>query len=112
MKEVKEKCYSGPFETIPYDNYIQSPVGLVPKKGNSKTRLIFHLSHCFDKEDDGEASLNAGTPKEWCTVHYQDLDHAIKQCLLVSEIARTDFNSKTIVLGKTDLSNAFRLLPL
>ena len=32
MKKVKEKQYAGPFEKIPFKNYIQSPVGLVPKK--------------------------------------------------------------------------------
>ena len=42
MKEVKLGWYAGPFEKIPFDNYMQSPVGLVPKAGN-KTRLIFHL---------------------------------------------------------------------
>ena len=43
MKEVKAGGYAGPFEEIPFENFIQSPVGLVPKKGD-KTRLIFHLS--------------------------------------------------------------------
>ena len=34
MKEVKLKRYAGPFERIPFDDdYIQSPIGLVPKDG-------------------------------------------------------------------------------
>ena len=33
MKEVKLKRYAGPFKHIPYQNYIQSPIGLVPKDG-------------------------------------------------------------------------------
>ena len=33
MKEVKLQCYAGPFEKIPFDSYVQSPVGLVPKSG-------------------------------------------------------------------------------
>ena len=33
MKEVKEKRYSGPFENIPFQNYIQSQLGLYPKMG-------------------------------------------------------------------------------
>ena len=46
MKEVKEKRYAGPFKDLPYKHdYIQSPIGLVPKDGGKKTRLIFHLSH-------------------------------------------------------------------
>ena len=112
MKEVEEKRYAGPFETIPFDNYIQLPVGLVPKKGN-KTRLIFRLSYLFKTESgEEEASVNSATPTEWCSVKYNDLDTAVKQCLLISEQAYIDFQSKTIFLGITDLSNAFRVLPL
>ena len=33
MKEVKLKRVAGPFKTIPYDNFIQSLIGLVPKAG-------------------------------------------------------------------------------
>ena len=46
MKEVKERRFDGPFSSIPYDYYIQSPISLVPKAGD-KTRLIFHLSYDF-----------------------------------------------------------------
>ena len=31
MKEVKWGRFTGPFDDIPYDSYIQSPIGLVPK---------------------------------------------------------------------------------
>ena len=43
MKEVRLKRVAGPFKDIPYKNFIQSPIGLVPKAGKSKTRLIFHV---------------------------------------------------------------------
>ena len=40
MKEVKEGRYVGPFEQIPFEeDYIQSPIGLVPKDGGCKCRL-------------------------------------------------------------------------
>ena len=104
-------CFAGPFESVPFDNYIQSPIGLVPKKGN-KTRFIFHLSFNFGEGSEKDPSVNAATPKEWCTVHYNDLDTAVKQCILMSEEAYINCGSKTFVLGKTDLSNAFRVLPL
>ena len=56
MKEVKEKRIAGPYEKIPFeDNYIQSPIGLVPKDGGKMTRLIFHLSH----PGGGETSVNS-----------------------------------------------------
>ena len=41
MKEVKCCRVAGPFKKVPFDNFIQSPIGLVPKAGG-KTRLIFH----------------------------------------------------------------------
>ena len=77
MKEVKEKRYAGPFEQIPFDNYIQSPIGLVPKDGGKDTRLIFHLSY----PRDGSSSVNANTPTELCLVKYPDFNEAIKLCL-------------------------------
>ena len=108
MKEVKVGKYAGPLEDIPYKNFIQSPIGLVPKAGN-KTQLIFPLAYEFV---DGKGSLNGNTPKEKCSVKYHDLDTAIKQCILMSERGELITGEKTIVLGKTDLSSAFRILPL
>ena len=66
MKEVKEKRYAGPFKEIPFKNYIQSPIGLVPKDGGKKTRLIFHLSH--PRNSDKGTSINNSTPRELTTV--------------------------------------------
>ena len=37
MAEVKDGRYAGPFEKIPFKNYIQSPIGLVPKDQGKKT---------------------------------------------------------------------------
>ena len=79
MKEVKLGRYAGPFKNIPYQNFIQSPIGIVPKGGGKKTRLIFHLSFDFDKE--GQDSLNYHTPDELCSVKYMDLDYAVKLSL-------------------------------
>ena len=64
MKEVKVKRYAGPFKQIPYEYFIQSPLGLVPKDGGKSTRLIFHLSYPRGKG----TSVNANTPKEMCKV--------------------------------------------
>ena len=44
MKEVRLKRFAGPFDKVPFDSFIQSPVGLVPKS-NEDMRLIFHLSY-------------------------------------------------------------------
>ena len=47
MKEVKLGRVAGPFDKPPFENFIQSPIGLVPKAGSDQTRLIFHLSYDF-----------------------------------------------------------------
>ena len=44
MKETRMNGYAGPFENPLFDNYIQSPIGLV-LKSNGDTRLIFHRSY-------------------------------------------------------------------
>ena len=113
MKEVKLARYAGPFELddLPFDKYIQSPISLVPKAGG-ETRLIFHLSYDFDN---GNPSLNADTPKDICRVKYRDLDHAVKNCLLLlgkaNEIAEEGMVA-VIFYSKADLKSAFRVLPI
>ena len=101
MKEVKELRYAGPFAHIPFKNFIQSPIGLVPKDGGRATRLIFHLSyprlgtHCKQK------SVNGNTPKSRTTVKYPDFEQAIRMCLL---------NGPACEAAKSDLKSAFRHL--
>ena len=131
MKEVKLNRYAGPFDSIPYHFYIQSPIGLVPKAGN-QTRLIFHLSYDFGIENYSK-SVNHFTPREWCTVKYNDLDYAIQTCLelgrrssdfantgnkyyaeeqeqIRNQIAREIYS--TIYYSKSDLKSAFRIVPM
>ena len=111
MKEVKQKRVAGPFAEIPYDNYIQSPIGLVPKAGN-KTRLIFHLSYNFSDDENGK-SVNHHTPKEECTVKYNDLDVAVSYCLNLGKLNPvTNLPVCPVFLAISDLVSAFRMLPL
>ena len=77
IKEVRNLRFAGPFDAIPFDSFIQSPVGLVQKAGN-QTRLIFHLSYKFKN---GNESVNYYMPKHLCSVKYNDIEHAIKNCL-------------------------------
>ena len=109
MKEVKEGHYAGPFEEIPFEFYIQSPIGLVPKDGGRKTRLIFHLSYDFEKSS-GNPSLNACIPPEKCSVKYHDLDEAVRSSINWCKIINT--GERQIFYGKTDVQSAFRLVPL
>ena len=92
MKEVELGRVAGPFEKIPFSNFIQSSVGLVPKAGN-QTRLIFHLSYNFK---DGLKTLNHFTPCAKCTVKYKDLDYVVSTYLDLSfELFREDERSRT-----------------
>ena len=100
MKAVTAGCYAGPFEEIPYEWYIQSPIGLVPKDKGKKTRLIFHLSY---PRGGDHISVNEGIPHESCTVKYPDFDQAVKLCLKAG---------KNCMVGKSDMSMAFRHMPL
>ena len=95
MKEVKLQRYAGPFEKIPYENYIQSPIGLVPKDNGKSVRLIFHLSH----PRNCGTSVNSNTPKERCLVQYPDFSKPIELCILAG---------KSCYISKSDFSSAFR----
>ena len=109
MKEVKLKHFAGPFlpGQFPFKNFVQSPVGLVPKHGG-QTRLIFHLSYDFKKS--GNKSINAYIPKHKCSVKYKDLDHAVRGCLKLLE-ACANMDSQ-LWFGISDIKSAFRLVPL
>ena len=122
MKEVKLKRVAGPFDQIPFDNYIQSPIGLIPKAGSGdQTRLVFHLSYDFGAQQD-LGSVNSNTPREMCSVTYNDLDHAVHSILILRQEEETrrrhmkhrSMDSPVIViyLGKSDIKSAFRVLPL
>ena len=98
MNEVELGRYAGLFNSPPFDSFMQSPIGLVPKGKGTKTRLIFHLS--FPK--DGE-SVNSGIPYEKCKVKYPDFDEAVKLCL---------HEGVGCKMGKSDMSSAFRHVPM
>ena len=106
MKEVEAKRYAGTFEEIPFEYYVQSPIGLVPK-ANNQTRLIFHLS--YDFKNSGNKSINAHIPKEDCMVTYNDLDHAVKTCFKWGIVKGV---CQQLKYDKTDMKSAFRLVPL
>ena len=93
MKEVELGRYAGPYESPPFENYVQSPIGLVPKDKGLKTRLIFHLS--YPRSGD---SVNSGIPKDQCSVKYPDFEEAVKLCI------REGVNCS---LAKSDMSSAF-----
>ena len=83
--------------------------------------MIFHFSYDFGQESE-QKSLNRHTPEEVCSVHYNDLDEAVANCLKVKQDQRNQcdhngmsniqFEEEPIYLGKLDVKSAFRLAPL
>ena len=106
MKEVRLGWHAGPFSAIPYENFMQSPIGLVPK-AKDQMRLIFHLSYEFA---DGLGSLNGHTEQHLCGVKYNDLDHAVENCLKLVRLLENKLG--IVFFGKTDICSAFLLVPL
>ena len=104
MKEAKLGRYAVPFDKSPFKNYIQSPIGLVPKAGN-KTRLIFHLSFAFGED---RPLVNECIPDEFCSVKYKDLSYTVKMSLRLMWKRGVD----QVFYAKTDLTSAFRILPI
>ena len=101
MAEVTLNRVAGAYnqDNFPLDEYVQSPIGLVPKS-EGKTRLSFHLSYKFPN---GNRSVNECTPDKYCSVKYNDLDHAIKNC--------SAFGSQ-VFWAKTDVQSAFWVVPI
>ena len=97
MKEVKLERYAGPFREIPFEHFIQSPIGLVPKDGNKGTRLIFHLSYPRGRK----LSVNENTDRSLCKVNYPEFDKAIQLCI------KAGIGCK---MAKSDMTSAFRNL--
>ena len=97
MKEVGLNRYARPFDIIPFDYYVQSSIGLVPKDGGWATHLIFHLS--YPRTDN--TSVNANTPKSITSVTNPDFDQAVKLC------RRLGIGCK---MGKSDMTSASRNL--
>ncbi len=95
QKELTAGRFAGPFLTKPFPNLHISPLGLVETPGSF--RLIHHLS--FPPGD----SVNDGIPTQQSTVHYEGIDNAIK---CIKQLGRGCF------MAKTDISNAFRILPI
>ena len=96
MKEVKLKRFTGPFKKPPFEYYIQSPIGLVPKDEDDH-RLIFHLSY---PRGTGK-SVNANMKPEKCKVNYPDFCKAIMLCAQAGKYCK---------ISKSDFKSAFRNL--
>ena len=74
-----------------------SSLGVVPIKAPGEFRMIHHLSF------PPGSSVNDGIPAEFSSVHYATISDAIQ---LIKTVGKGCF------MGKTDIKNAFRNIPI
>ena len=83
----------------PFEHFIQSPIGLVPKDNGKDHRLIFHLSYPQKKEE--QLSVNGNMPPELCRVKYPNFTEAVQ--LYIRE-------GQSCKIGCSNIKAAFRNL--
>ena len=96
-QELDNKRIAGPFREKPFDPFVLSPIGVVPKKELGKFRMIQHLSY-----PEG-SSVNDGIDDVAKKVEYQSIDDAI---FMIREAGPGCF------MSKCDIASAFRIIPL
>lgn len=87
----------GPFTSPPIKNFISSPLSIIEKKERNKFRLIHNLSYPYDG-----TSVNANIPRSASTVNFSSVGDAINMLKPLN----------SAFLAKTDIENAFRLIPV
>ena len=96
-KELDAHRLAGPFHSPPFPIFHVSPIGVVPKKLPGEFRLIHHLSYPKGTSiNDGISSVNT-------SVHYATIRDAIHFIKLAGP---------GCFLAKTDVKNAFRIIPI
>ena len=96
-KEIQLGRIVGPFYTPPFPAFHVSTLGFIPKKVPGEFRIIHHLSFPEGR------SINSHIPKIASRVTYANVDDAIR---LIRRSGRG------CALAKTDIKNAFRLIPV
>lgn len=96
-KEMDKGRVKGPFDSHPFENFICSPIGLVPKKELGQFRLIHDLSYPKG------ASVNSNIPPEFSAVNYQNIETVI-------DIVQS--YGHNCLMSKSDIQEAFRLIPI
>ena len=100
-KEVVKGYLLGPFDHIPYEKYRINPIGLAEHKYSKKKRLIVDMS--APHQDVNNPSLNSLIDKITCSLKYTSIDDAIR---VFKELRQNAW------LMKTDITDAFKLLPI
>ena len=99
--EVNKGFLAGPYSIMPFEIFRVNPIGVAECKYSKKKRLIVDLS--APHNDPKNVSLNDLIDKSEFSLQYVAIDQAIK---LVKR------NGKGSWLCKTDISDAFKLLPI
>ena len=99
--EVNKGFLAGPYAIMPFEIFRVNPIGVAEGKYSKKKRLIVDLS--APHNDPKNVSLNDLIDKSEFSLQYVTIDQAIK---LVKR------NGKGSWLCKTDISDAFKLLPI
>lgn len=97
QKELLLNRIAGPFASPPFNPFIISPIGVVPKKEVNSYRIIHDLSY------PPEASVNCYIPREYCSVSYETLDHVIDHI--------TKYGTGAL-MAKADIESAFSIIPI
>jgi hypothetical protein len=101
QKEVQKGFLQGPFDNIPFNSYRINPVGLAEHKYSKKQRLIVDMS--APHNNPSHPSLNSLIDKETHSLQYVKIDDAIR---IIKSLGPGS------LLIKTDISDAFKLLPI
>ena len=96
-KELEAGRLAGPFRTRAFYPFRISPLGVGPKKTPGEFRLIHHLSYPRG------SSVNDGISPDHTSVSYATIADAIRH---IKAAGRGCF------LAKTDVKNAFRIIPI
>ena len=96
-KEITAGRVAGPFACRPLQNFVVSPIGLVPKKAPNEFRMIHHLSYPTG------LSINDFIDPNLTSVNYTKFDKAVE---MVQELGQG------CQLFKMDIKNAFKLIPI
>lgn len=99
-KEVDKGYMIGPFSRAPFPVFRVSPLGVATRKYSGKKRLIIDLS---SPRNSLVPSINSLIPREPFSLFYASVDDAIS--MLISA-------GRGAWLGKADISDAFKIIPL
>ncbi|XP_061170464.1 uncharacterized protein LOC133179795 isoform X1 [Saccostrea echinata] len=97
QNEIDLGKIAGPYPSRPFQNFVWSPLGVVPKSTQGKYRLLHDLS--FPSAD----SVNSYISEEHSKIKYDTIDTIISLVLKFG---------KGSLMTKSDIEDAFRIIPL